>query len=145
MTPRAVRLCGLGLAALLAAAGCAASPASGGPGPSSSPTRAGTGPGSTSAPATTTPSPAANPAGLTDRELVGQLFTTYVYGSGARTVTADQRAANLALYGEPTPAAVVARWHLGGVLLIDHNNLDPARPELSTGNVATPDQIRGLV
>ncbi|MFD1150566.1 glycoside hydrolase family 3 protein [Saccharothrix hoggarensis] len=45
-------------------------------------------------------------------EKVGQLFTTYVYGSAADT--ADAR--NRQLYGVDTPADVVRRYHLGGVI-----------------------------
>ena len=76
--------------------------------------------------------------------MVGQLFMTYVYGSGASTATPEQRAANLALYGEPTGAQVVRRWHLGGITLISYNNLDPARPSLLAHNVDSAGQIRAL-
>jgi beta-N-acetylhexosaminidase len=76
--------------------------------------------------------------------MVGQLFMPYVYGSGATQVTADQRAANLSLFGQPTPEAVVRAWHLGGIILIDHNPLDPQRPTLSTGNVGSAEQITAL-
>jgi beta-N-acetylhexosaminidase len=94
---------------------------------------------------TSTPPPAnLNPAGLSDAQLVGQLFVTYVYGDSATSATPDQRQANLALYGAATGAEIVRRWHLGGIILIDHNNLDPLRSELSTGNVDDPAQIAGL-
>jgi beta-N-acetylhexosaminidase len=95
-------------------------------------------------PASSSPASPANPAGLTDGQLVGQLFIGYVYGAGATTATAAQRRANLALYGAATGAEVVRRWHLGGIILLDHNNLDPARPNLSTGNVGDATQIRSL-
>jgi beta-N-acetylhexosaminidase len=39
---------------------------------------------------------------------------------------------------------VVRRWHLGGIILLDHNNLDPNRPNLSTGNVDNAAQIASL-
>ncbi len=95
--------------------------------------------------ATPVPSPpSSGPAGLNDEQRVGQLFMAYVYGSGPETATAAQRQANIALYGEPTPAQVVRRWHLGGVILIDHNDLDPDRPDLSTGNVGSADQVTAL-
>ncbi|MDQ3402617.1 MAG: glycoside hydrolase family 3 protein [Actinomycetota bacterium] len=45
-------------------------------------------------------------------EKVGQLFVTYVYGAGADTVDARNRQ----LYGVDTPAEVVRRHHLGGVI-----------------------------
>ncbi len=142
------------LAAVLAVAlvaGCAgsgghrAAPASRPPEPTTSTpsTPSPSAPPSSTAPAK--PARPANPGGLSDVQMVGQLFMTYVYGSGAHTVTAQQRAANLALYGEPTPAAVVRRWHLGGIVLVDVNNLDPARPALSAGNVDGAAQTRNLV
>jgi beta-N-acetylhexosaminidase len=87
---------------------------------------------------------AGNPHGLSDAQLVGQLFMTYVYGATATTATGAQRAANIALYGVPTGAQVVTRWHLGGIILIDHNTLDPERPYLSTANVGPPAQVRAL-
>lgn len=75
---------------------------------------------------------------------MGQIFTPYVYGSAADTATAAQRSANLALYGEPTAADVVRRWHVGGIILIDRNTLDPDHARLSTGNVQSARQIREL-
>ena len=76
--------------------------------------------------------------------MVGQLFMAYVYGSSATNATALQRNANVALYGAATGAEVIRRWHLGGVILLDHNNLDPTRPQLSTGNVNNAAQIGTL-
>jgi len=92
----------------------------------------------------TSSSPPPNPGGLSDAELVGQLFVAYVYGASATTATPGQRQANLALYGAATGAEIVKRWHLGGIILIDHNNLDPDRAEFSTGNVDNPNQIAAL-
>lgn len=43
---------------------------------------------------------------------VGQLFVQHFYGASA--TTADQR--NVPLYGVATPAEVVAKYHLGGVI-----------------------------
>jgi beta-N-acetylhexosaminidase len=105
-----------------------------------------TGSASPSAPRSTTARPTVqpNPGGLTDDRLVGQLFMAYVYGSSANQATPAQRAANLALYGAATGAEVIRRWHLGGIILLDHNNLDPNRPELSTGNVNSAAQITVL-
>jgi beta-N-acetylhexosaminidase len=93
---------------------------------------------------TTTGGPEGNPDGLSDAQMVGQLFMVYLYGSSAQRATPAQRAANIALYGVPTAADVLARWHPGGIILIDHNNLDEQRPALSTGNVGAPSQIRAL-
>jgi beta-N-acetylhexosaminidase len=129
----------LAAVALLAALAVSCSSAAPGARPSQRPTSASP---ATTAPPSPTASP--NPAGLSDEQLVGQLFVTYLYGSGPDTVTPSQRAANLALYGEPTPAEVVRHWHLGGVILLDHNTLDPARANLSTGNLQSAAQLSGL-
>lgn len=128
----------------------APAPAHTSPSPTSSPTptRASRIPptsASTSSTATAIPGiPAPNPGGLSDDQTVGQLFMIYVYGSSAQRATPAQRAANVALYGVPTAAEVLLRWHPGGIILIDHNNLDEQRPTLSTGNVEGPKQITAL-
>lgn len=88
--------------------------------------------------------PKQNPGDLSDAQTVGQLFMVYAYGSGAQSATPAQRAANLALFGVATPAEVVLRWHPGGIILINTNNLDPQRPSLSSGNVDSPTQITAL-
>jgi beta-N-acetylhexosaminidase len=49
-------------------------------------------------------------------EKVGQLFVTNVYGSQADRVTAEEAAANQHAYGVDTPAEVVEKYHLGGVV-----------------------------
>jgi beta-N-acetylhexosaminidase len=99
--------------------------------------------------ATASPSPSGartpvKPAGLSDLQLVGQLFYSYVYGASATSATGAQRQANLALYGAATGAEIVRRWHLGGIILLDHNTLDPARDQLSTGNVGSAGQLGAL-
>jgi beta-N-acetylhexosaminidase len=100
------------------------------------------------APATATTaapvSPEANPGELSDAQTVGQLFMVYVYGPGAQSATPAQRAANTALFGVANPADVVRRWHPGGIILINTNNLDPQRPSLSSGNVDNSVQITAL-
>jgi beta-N-acetylhexosaminidase len=83
-------------------------------------------------------------ASLSDKQLVGQVFTAFVYGSTATTVSPAQRQANLDLFGVPTGAQIVRRWHLGGVILLDHNSLDPLRYQLSSGNVDSAPQITAL-
>lgn len=88
--------------------------------------------------------PKRNPGGLSDAQTVGQLFMVYAYGSGDQSATPAQRVANLALFGVATPAEVVRRWHPGGIILININNLDPQRPTLSSGNADSPTQITAL-
>jgi beta-N-acetylhexosaminidase len=66
---------------------------------------------------------------MTLQEKVGQLFVQNVYGSDA--TTADDR--NLPLYGVASPAEVVQKYHLGGVIYFAW-----------TDSVQNPEQITGL-
>ncbi|MEV0382214.1 beta-N-acetylhexosaminidase [Nonomuraea sp. NPDC050643] len=50
-------------------------------------------------------------------EKVGQLFMPVLYGTAADTVSGE----NQARYAAQTPAKVVAKYHLGGVILFPHN------------------------
>jgi beta-N-acetylhexosaminidase len=56
--------------------------------------------------------------GMTLREKVGQLFVTHVYGADA--TTPDPR--NVAEYGVATPAEVIQKYHLGGVIYFAWSN-----------------------
>jgi beta-N-acetylhexosaminidase len=49
-------------------------------------------------------------------ERVGQLFVTYAYGESADTANAADIAQNRAFYGVDTPAQLVQKYHLGGVI-----------------------------
>ncbi|MEP7194504.1 MAG: glycoside hydrolase family 3 N-terminal domain-containing protein [Actinomycetota bacterium] len=116
-----------------------------GPAPSSaSPTKTSPATATAVATAAANATPRQNPGGLSDAQTVGQLFMVYAYGSGAESATPAQRAANLALFGVATAAEVIRRWHPGGIILINTNNLDPQRPSLSSGNVDSPAQITAL-
>jgi len=68
-------------------------------------------------------------ARMTLEEKVGQLFIQNVYGSDA--TTPDAR--NLPLYGVASPAEVVQKYHLGGIIYFAW-----------TDSVQNPDQIVGL-
>ncbi|MEU4221770.1 glycoside hydrolase family 3 N-terminal domain-containing protein [Actinoplanes sp. NPDC026623] len=59
---------------------------------------------------------------MTLPEKIGQLFTTYVYGNDANTPSAADAAANRRMYGVDTPAEVVAKYHLGGVIYFAWTN-----------------------
>jgi beta-N-acetylhexosaminidase len=67
--------------------------------------------------------------GMSLAEKVGQMFVSYVYGQTATTASA----ANTTRYGVATPAEVVARYHLGGVIYFTWSD-----------NLANPPQIAGL-
>ncbi|MFD2083479.1 beta-N-acetylhexosaminidase [Actinopolymorpha cephalotaxi] len=68
-------------------------------------------------------------ASMTVAEKVGQLFVNVVYGATAHTSDAN----NTRLYGVATPAEVVAKYHLGGVIYFTWSN-----------NLVDPVQVAGL-
>lgn len=75
----------------------------------------------------TTGRPAASPvdsllAGMTLPQKVGQLFTVYAYGADANAPAAADAATNRRLYGVDTPAQVVSKYHLGGVIYFAWTN-----------------------
>lgn len=72
-------------------------------------------------------------AAMTLEEKVGQLFVVQVYGADANTVTPAMAASNRAAYGVDTPAQVVEKYHLGGVIYFAWS-----------GNVNSPEQIAQL-
>jgi len=91
-------------------------------------------PGAPAAAARSAPSPADRLlARMTLPQKVGQLFTTYAYGSDATAPTAADAAANRNLYGVDTPAQVVAKYHLGGVIYFAWTN-----------SLQSPRQLAGL-
>lgn len=74
------------------------------------------------APATPAPTPRLDEvqrvlAGMSTEQKVGQLFMPVLYGTAADTVSGE----NQARYGAQTPAKVIAKYHLGGVILFPAN------------------------
>ncbi|OWU96221.1 glycoside hydrolase family 3, partial [Micromonospora wenchangensis] len=55
---------------------------------------------------------------LGDEDLVGQVLMPYAYGSSATTVTPGSAAGNQALAGVDTPAEMIAKYRLGGLILV---------------------------
>ncbi|WP_459801955.1 beta-N-acetylhexosaminidase [Herbidospora sp. RD11066] len=106
------------------------------------------------APPPPSPSPSPSPTlDMTVEEKVGQLFMPVLYGSAADTVHQE----NQARYGVGTPAEVIEKYHLGGVILFPGTgNIENARQvaQLTAGlRAASPevplligvDQENGLV
>jgi len=60
-------------------------------------------------------------AQLTTEEKVGQLFMPVVVGNSATDVTPAEAQANTQLFGVSTPAEVVDRFHLGGIIYLTQN------------------------
>ncbi|MET7329312.1 glycoside hydrolase family 3 N-terminal domain-containing protein [Nonomuraea sp. NPDC005650] len=56
-------------------------------------------------------------AKMSVEEKIGQLFMPVLYGTAADTVSGE----NQARYGAQTPAKVIAKYHLGGVILFPQN------------------------
>ncbi|MFY1687107.1 glycoside hydrolase family 3 protein [Plantactinospora sp. WMMB782] len=107
--------------------------------PSSSPTAA-----------AVTPSPdpavrAAQLAGtLADEDLVGQVLMPYAYGSSATKVSGGSAAGNRKLAGVETPAEMIAKYRLGGLILVGFSADDPTSDTQPTTNVDNPAQVREL-
>ncbi|MFJ7271543.1 glycoside hydrolase family 3 protein [Streptomyces sp. NPDC099050] len=69
-------------------------------------------------------------------ELVGQLFVSRAYGHSATEPDPEDAALNQQLFGVRTPAELVARYHLGGIVYFGwaHNTRSPRQiAELSAG------------
>ncbi|WP_415624393.1 glycoside hydrolase family 3 protein [Phytohabitans flavus] len=130
---------------LLAAAGIAGCDASA---PTAAPTTA----ASTQPPPAATPRADASPAEraaalagtLSDEDLVGQVLMPYAYGSSATDVTPGNKAGNQQLAGVDTPAEMVAKYRLGGLILVGFSADDPTSKNQGTTNVDNPKQVRGL-
>ncbi|WP_155372883.1 glycoside hydrolase family 3 protein [Catellatospora vulcania] len=72
---------------------------------------------------------------MTLEQKVGQLFVSYVYGADATDPAPADRTANLATFGLETPAEIVDRYHLGGVVYFAwSHNLDNVRQIATLSN-----------
>ncbi|MFG2059223.1 glycoside hydrolase family 3 protein [Micromonospora sp. NPDC048930] len=137
------RRAGVALAALTAllVSGCSRGPE--GPRPAPSPSQS-----SAAAPSPTPADPAARAAvlvrTLADEDLVGQVLMPYAYGDSATKVSPGSAAGNRALAGVDTPAEMVARYRLGGVILVGFSADDPTSGNQETTNVDNPKQVRAL-
>ncbi|PSK64027.1 Beta-hexosaminidase [Micromonospora sp. MH33] len=139
------RRAGVALAALTAllVSGCSGEPERSRPTPSS-PAPA----PSSAAPTPTAADPAARAAALvatlSDEDLVGQVLMPYAYGSSATKVSPGSAAGNRALAGVDTPAEMVAKYRLGGLILVGFSADDPTSGNQETTNVDNPKQVRAL-
>ncbi|WP_434741177.1 glycoside hydrolase family 3 protein [Micromonospora sp. SH-82] len=102
---------------------------------------------------TPTPSPSgADAAGraaalvgtLSDEDLVGQVLMAYAYGDSATEVSAGSAAGNRALAGVDTPAQMIEKYRLGGLILVGFSADDPTSANQVTTNVDNPTQVRKL-
>jgi beta-N-acetylhexosaminidase len=109
-----------------------------------------------SQPSFVTPTPLAPPTGdpaalaakavaaMSDAELAGEVLMPYAYGNSATSVDKDSAAGNQKLAGVDTPAQMVAKYHLGGLILVSFSASDPTSTTNPTTNVDDPAQVRAL-
>lgn len=102
--------------------------------------------------ASATPGPAADPAeqaraavrAFTDADLAGQVLMPYAYGDAADRVDAAAAAGNQNLGGVRTPAELIAKFRLGGLILVGFTPEDPTGSTNPATNVENPRQVRAL-
>ncbi|MGW0801734.1 beta-N-acetylhexosaminidase [Nonomuraea sp. NPDC002799] len=81
-------------------------------------------------------------AEMSVEEKVGQLFMPVLYGTSADTVSGE----NQARYGAQTPAKVIAKYHLGGVILFPQNvKSTPQVVGLTNGMQRAAEQVPLLI
>ncbi|MCO1597212.1 glycoside hydrolase family 3 [Micromonospora sp. RHAY321] len=144
--PRRASVAVAALTALLVS-GCSGGPERPAPTPGPSGTSAGPG-----APATTPSADPADPAAratalvatLSDEDLVGQVLMPYAYGDSATKVSPGSAAGNQALAGVDTPAQMIAKYRLGGLILVGFSADDPTKGNQETTNVDNPKQVHEL-
>ncbi|HEX6497852.1 MAG TPA: glycoside hydrolase family 3 N-terminal domain-containing protein [Micromonosporaceae bacterium] len=102
------------------------------------------------------PSPAASPsadpsaraaaiaARLGDEDLVGQVLMPYAYGDSATKVSPASRAGNQKLAGVDTPAEMIRKYRLGGLILVSFSADDPTSGTNPTTNMESPTQVHAL-
>ncbi|HWS34557.1 MAG TPA: glycoside hydrolase family 3 N-terminal domain-containing protein [Actinoplanes sp.] len=83
-------------------------------------------------------------ARLSDEDLAGQVLMPYAYGSSATQVDEDNAKANQGLAGVNTPAEMVTKYKLGGMILVGFTVDDPTSKTNPTTNVENPKQVRAL-
>jgi len=81
---------------------------------------------------------------LADEDLVGQVLMPYAYGAAADQVSTGSAAGNQELAGVDTPAQMIAKYRLGGLILVGFSADDPTSGNQETTNVDNPEQVRAL-
>jgi beta-N-acetylhexosaminidase len=109
-------------------------------------------PASAAPSASSTPSPTGDPAAraraavqtFTDADLAGQVLMPYAYGDAADQVDKAAAAGNQNLAGVNTPAEMIAKFRLGGLILVSFKPDDPTKATNPATNVENPQQVRAL-
>ncbi|MFV2101320.1 glycoside hydrolase family 3 protein [Micromonospora sp. LOL_024] len=141
-TPRRVAAAFVVVTALLVS-GCAGAGQRPGPSPSAAPPTE-TAPPSPAPPADPATRAAALVVELADEDLVGQVLMPYAYGDQATKVSAGSVAGNQALSAVDTPAQMIEKYRLGGLILVGFSADDPTQGNQETTNVDNPEQVRKL-
>jgi beta-N-acetylhexosaminidase len=87
---------------------------------------------------------AAIAARLSDVELVGQVLVPYAYGDDANSVSAGSKKSNQKIGGVDTPAQLVDKYKLGGLILVSSSADDPTGDTNPTTNMEDPKQVLRL-
>lgn len=87
---------------------------------------------------------AATAARLSDVDLVGQVLVPYAFGSDADHVSASAASANQRLGEVSTPAEMIAKFRLGGMILVNFSSGDPTAGTNATSNIVSAAQVRTL-
>ncbi|MBM7490172.1 beta-N-acetylhexosaminidase [Micromonospora luteifusca] len=129
---------------VLLVSGCSGAPDR--PAPTPGPTGTSAGPSAPATPVAGDPAAraAALVATLSDEDLVGQVLMPYAYGDSATKVSAGSVAGNQALAGVDTPADMIAKYRLGGLILVGFSADDPTKGNQETTNVDNPKQVHEL-
>ncbi|ASW57892.1 glycoside hydrolase family 3 protein [Plantactinospora sp. KBS50] len=83
-------------------------------------------------------------ATLSDEDLAGQVLMPYAYGDSATEVSAGSAAGNRKLAGVDTPAEMIDKYRLGGLILVGFSADDPTGANQPTTNVDNPTQVHDL-
>ena len=82
-------------------------------------------------------------AKLGDEDLVGQVLMPYVYGTDANRVASSAASGNRKYAGVDTPAQMIAKYRLGGLILTRRTSDATGSTNPST-NIESPAQVRKL-
>jgi beta-N-acetylhexosaminidase len=83
-------------------------------------------------------------ARLADEDLVGQVLMPYAFGRSATEVSDSNAQGNRALAGVDTPAEMIAKYRLGGLILVGFAPDDPTGANQPTTNVDSARQVHDL-
>ncbi len=83
-------------------------------------------------------------ARLGDEDLVGQVLMPHAYGTDAVKISGGSREGNQKLGGVDTPAQLVEKYRLGGLILVRRASGDATAGTNPTSNIDSPPQVRKL-